>query len=495
MPDRHRIPTRMAGGKNAVRSRAHVSVSRSVAALRPMPNDMGMGIWGDPTGTGRRAPPSSPAVQPRRAAPRRLPYTHPDDEPAPRSSPVGPARCDRGGPPPVGQVEGRPGRRLDATVGFGWPGLDAKVGFGRRGVGFVRFVGFERIFDRPCPHPAARHHRHSGRRPAGPDAGPRGARAWLWRGGAGPRRPLPRRRHRRPRGGGRLRRRDRRHAPGPLRRRRDVRAGARRAGGGGRRGRDRPPGPARTSRAQGHAGSAGGARVPGGNRRAGGAPPDRDRPGQPRDGGLPAGPAAAAEGGHRRVRRAEPGAHRGRRGAGQRHRPPGPPRRGAAAPGEGAPVRVRAVRGGRACRRRDRGGIPAGPKPARPRDPRGECRTGAHPRRRGGACAGPGDPHRRGAGHGGRDDGRAVPAGGWLPGGQRVGAAGAQQRPLDDRGRRHVAVRAAHPRDLWAAVGERSAAFRGGDGEPAGHGTAPRGAAGGDPGGAGHARRPPARLR
>ena len=39
------------------------------------------------------------------------------------------------------------------------------------------------------------------------------------------------------------------------------------------------------------------------------------------------------------------------------------------------------------------------------------------------------------------------------PAGQRDRAAGPQQRPLDDRGRGHLAVRAAHPRDLRPAAG------------------------------------------
>ena len=75
---------------------------------------------------------------------------------------------------------------------------------------------------------APRHDRHPGRRPAGADAGLRGARHGLPHRGPGPGPGLPGRRHRGPRGGRVVRRRGGGAADGGRLRRRDLRAGARR---------------------------------------------------------------------------------------------------------------------------------------------------------------------------------------------------------------------------------------------------------------------------
>ena len=142
-----------------------------------------------------------------------------------------------------------------------------------------------------------------------------------------------------------------------------------------------------------------------------------------------------------------------------------PTSRSSTAPGSGsasdrgrAARRARArVRGGavghrRARRRRGRG-LPGRPQRARRGDPGRDRR----------ACPGPPevaarrrrDRHRALAAamdlqrHADR---RALPAARRLAGRQRAGAARPQLRPLDDRGRRDLAVRAAHPRDLRAGA-------------------------------------------
>ena len=101
----------------------------------------------------------------------------------------------------------------------------------------------------------------------------------------------------------------------------------------------------------------------------------------------------------------------------------------------------------RGSRRADRD-VPARAQPARRRHPRRERGAGADRRERRGPCRRP----RRAAGGGdGPDrhaDRRAVPHARRPARRQRAGAARPQQRPLDDRGRRDLAVRAAHPGDL-----------------------------------------------
>ena len=210
------------------------------------------------------------------------------------------------------------------------------------------------------------------------------------------------------------------------------------------------------------------------------------------DDARPAAPAQAAD---RRLRRPRPAPDR----AGRRARR----RLGAARPAAGlaAARRARArLRGGAVGRRRARGrwrgrDLPDRPERPRRRDPRRVGRAGARPgrcrrlRRRDRPCAGRGDGPVRHA------DRRAVPAARRVAGRQRARAAGPQLRPLDDRGRGDLAVRAAHPGDLRARarLDRRPRPDR--DGQPARQRTAPRCPAARRRRGAGRPGRPPPPVR
>ena len=145
-----------------------------------------------------------------------------------------------------------------------------------------------------------------------------------------------------------------------------------------------------------------------------------------------------------------------------------------------APRRARArLRGGavghrRARRRRVDRDLPDRPEPPRRGDPRRIRRAG--PGRRGRRRAR--RRHRRDAGRGdGPDrhaDRGAVPPARRLARRQRARAARPQQRPLDDRGRRHVPVRAAHPGDLRARPRRDRGDQPDRDGQPARHRSATR---------------------
>ena len=153
-------------------------------------------------------------------------------------------------------------------------------------------------------------------------------------------------------------------------------------------------------------------------------------------------------------------------------------RRGVPGRGRGPPAAARArdrLRGRAVGRVRPRphralAGVPGRPQPPRSRDPRRDRRARPRPPdrrlRRGGDRRL--DRPRPGPGRG--PDRGAVPApGGRGADGQRARPARAQQRPLVDRGRGDLAVRAAPARDPRAAAGLRRAARGVGDGQPAGH--------------------------
>ena len=153
------------------------------------------------------------------------------------------------------------------------------------------------------------------------------------------------------------------------------------------------------------------------------------------------------------------------------------------APGIAAPRRTRArLRGGGLDHRRPRArrvvrGLPDRPEPPRRGDP-GRIRRARPGRRRRRRAR---HRHRRDAGR--RDgpvrhaDRRALPAARRVAGRQRARAARPQLRPLDDRRRRDVAVRAAHPGDHRTRARVDGGAQPDGDGQPPRHGSATPGAA------------------
>ena len=169
--------------------------------------------------------------------------------------------------------------------------------------------------------------------------------------------------------------------------------------------------------------------------------------------------------------------------------------------GVAAARRARArLRGGAVGRRRSLGrwrgrDLPDRPERPRCRDPRRVRGPGAHPGRR-----------RRLRGRdrpfAGRRDGpvrhadrRAVPAARRVAGRQRARAARPQLRPLDDRGRRDLAVRAAHPGDLRARARLDRRLRPDRDGQPPRQRTAPRCPAARRRRGAGRPGRPPPPVR
>ena len=167
----------------------------------------------------------------------------------------------------------------------------------------------------------------------------------------------------------------------------------------------------------------------------------------------------------------------------------------AAAARGGDRLRVRAVGDPRPRSRRADLRLPAVAQRPRRRDPVRERRARADRpapgvRRIRDRRAARAQPRPRGPPHG-----RAVPAPRRRPDDQRARAAGPQLGPLVDRGRGHLPVRAAGPRDPRAAAGLRGAARRGRDGQPAGHRRGSRRAPRRCPGGAPRPRCPPPRLR
>ena len=176
--------------------------------------------------------------------------------------------------------------------------------------------------------------------------------------------------------------------------------------------------------------------------------------------------------------RSRPAATTAAASSGSRDRPSSTARSSAsvAPAGDAAPRRARArLRGGAVDRRRARrrsAGSPTFPL-ARNRPRRGHPRRERRAGRRSTAdVADRAADARRAAGGGdGPDrhaDRRAVPDARRPARRQRARAARPQQRPLDDRGRRDVAVRAAHPGDLRPATSASTERARAdGDGQPA----------------------------
>ena len=252
---------------------------------------------------------------------------------------------------------------------------------------------------------------------------------------------------------GRLRRRRRRAAPGRAERRRDLRARARR-GGRRRGGRRATSGPARPHAAARHAGPPGRAPLRRSRRRrrralAGG--PDR-----PTTSGRAAATSACRCGSRSRSAATTAAARSGSRDAAEI---------------DGALESLGRPAGEPLLAERelafDVGGIDHRRPRHRWRDRRLPVARNVHDAgilvEIGGARPGPDRVAERAAaargaagggdGPGRHPDRRAVPPARRQPRRQRARAAGPQQRPLDDRGRRDLAVRAAHPGDLRPGLG------------------------------------------